>query len=878
MHSRILIYTILVALVALCQPVSAQVSKYNVIWLDSEQQKLAGDLEIELHPKPQEKLFELHFHIQWHDINGILISESGSKPLIYLSSSDIRILPQGEAFCKTFTKSDVFDIYFSDEKVLTFGFLADLNQELEVHFNFQYAYSQEEILNGNTYTLKSADGEKIVYRIPISSLTPVEIEEAKEIVNNVDPLVIDQCNKVDSCLLVLNTSTDFLLNEITISSFQDKITTIDSQISTIEKLDSASVVVFKSELITGLSESFEFLSRLDVLSKEATLVEKQLAIPIPADSINIFQTDLDNITRRIKGTKNDILNYRGQMRSLLSSIGEQIVPNDLAQHRELILSIFSPIFTSQFEYITRLNKQHEALLIDLDPILEDLPSKAIGSIEFDSLVRFHTIIIDSLEVSRIAHREDYKAYRDRIDEAETGPISDLDYIHESYQNSYNIVSQDIVSTQSEIDLFKRKIEEIKNKQDYTLLWIGGGVLVFLIFFLLIREIRLGRKRATPLVSNGKKAEFDLDEELANTGLYYPFTVPAEIESVVKEVHFSFSAIKSINQIVQGAISNKTALSFGGYLFGYQYKAQGDGAGMYIVMVDHVVVSKTLRKDFVSGVNTNEDIVDEIDRVIGENKNKTLLGWFTSTDDEEYIMPESLIKVHRTFFRDRWQTALLINPFTSDLNSSIYLRRKSGYFDPKANANCYIKMEELHQYSQNPPIQSEDLDEYIPDLNEFVKIDVSGRWCDSIVKSVFFRKDVIESMDKELHDDRMKLTNHEASGYMYGRVIKEASVSNGREFNIYINRYVDASNGEAPRDLPGFNLLGWIGLNDKEILESLKTAVPYHSRHFRRSFQVAVIVNTSTLEMRIFSKKHSFELNNNTIETEEFSFNNLLKPE
>ena len=123
---------------------------------------------------------------------------------------------------------------------------------------------------------------------------------------------------------------------------------------------------------------------------------------------------------------------------------------------------------------------------------------------------------------------------------------------------------------------------------------------------------------------------------------------------------------------------------------------------------------------------------------------------------------------------------------------------------------------------------------------------------------------------------MKLTNKDASGYLYGQVITDNKESNGKEYSIYINRYVDASSGETPRDLPGFNLLGWIGLNSKEILESLKTAIPYHSIHFKKSYQVAVIVNTSTMEMRIFSQKHSLELNNNTIETEEFSFNNLLK--
>ncbi len=880
MHLKLLLYTALLWLVGSSPQLSAQNQLYDVIWLNSEEKKLAGQLSIDMIPNISQSEFNLSFTIHWFDANGNLITDDAIKPLIYLSDSDIQIVQNTHVYCKTFTDSDAFDIYFSDIKALTFGFLPDVSETVEIRFLFKYAYSQEDIFNAKTYVLGYSGGSQFIYRIPLSRLKPQNTNarpEESEFTS--DPRVVQECLRMDSCVADLNQRSNSLINAIQLSGFQARITSLDNMISSPTGLDSATVARYKEELNSGLESSGRFLPKLDTLARDISQAEKTLTDPIPYDSIRVYRSSLENISRKLRDSKDDLLVWRAQMRTLLSNIGVQVIPNDLSEQREIISNKFRPLFNSQVEKIQRLLRQHEVLMEDLQPILTDLPSKAIGSRALDSLIIFHTIHLDSLESFKNTHRTDYLEYIGRI--KETGAIAELETLHSSFNDSYTIATEDLTRVSDQIDLFKRRVLEIQSKEDYTLLWIGGSVMILLIFVFLIREIRINRKRnsRTSEKAVGSKlggVEFDLDEELKGPG-YYPFIVPQNIESVIKELHLSNRAIKSINQIVQGAISNKSAHAFGGFLFGTQYKTQGQGqgAGMYMVMVDQVIVSKTLHKDFTPGVTTNEDIVDEIDRVISENKTKTLLGWFTSTDDEEFMMSESLIKVHRTFFRDRWQIAMLINPFSSDLRSAVYLRRKSGYFEPKAEKECQISLDELYQYSIDPPTPGEKEEEFVPDMKEFKQLVINGNWCDSIVLTVNFHLDVISSIKKETETERIGISNNPAVGSFYGKVIVVKSEKGGQEYHIYITRYVEVSNGEAPRDIPGYSLLGWLSLNNQEIFESLKIALPYHDIHFKKPFQVAVVVNTGTAEMRVFSQKHNLEMNNNIIETEEFNLSNLI---
>ena len=75
-------------------------------------------------------------------------------------------------------------------------------------------------------------------------------------------------------------------------------------------------------------------------------------------------------------------------------------------------------------------------------------------------------------------------------------------------------------------------------------------------------------------------------------------------------------------------------------------------------------------------------------------------------------------------------------------------------------------------------------------------------------------------------------------------------------------------------MPGSQLVGWIKFDENEIFESLKTAIPYHTDVFKAAHHIAVLVNSQTNETRFFSRKSTMEMNNNTIETEEFNLDSL----
>ena len=116
----------------------------------------------------------------------------------------------------------------------------------------------------------------------------------------------------------------------------------------------------------------------------------------------------------------------------------------------------------------------------------------------------------------------------------------------------------------------------------------------------------------------------------------------------------------------------------------------------------------------------------------------------------------------------------------------------------------------------------------------------------------------------------------ANGFFYGQVwsvLNEDDVQVGYE--IFVEKLALTSTSENPRELPGSVLLGWLMFDRGEIFESLKKAIPYHNEVFTSPHQMAVLINTQTDELRFFSRKHSLEMNNNTIETEEFNLSSMV---
>ncbi|MDD4644987.1 MAG: hypothetical protein PHY99_03265, partial [Bacteroidales bacterium] len=93
--------------------------------------------------------------------------------------------------------------------------------------------------------------------------------------------------------------------------------------------------------------------------------------------------------------------------------------------------------------------------------------------------------------------------------------------------------------------------------------------------------------------------------------------------------------------------------------------------------------------------------------------------------------------------------------------------------------------------------------------------------------------------------------------------------------VFVDRFIELRNESTPRELPGYTLIGWWGQAKVDILNYVQSAVDFHEEVFREAYQISCLMNPVTEELRIFSRKHSLEMNNSTIETEEYSIKSLL---
>jgi hypothetical protein len=326
--------------------------------------------------------------------------------------------------------------------------------------------------------------------------------------------------------------------------------------------------------------------------------------------------------------------------------------------------------------------------------------------------------------------------------------------------------------------------------------------------------------------------------------------------------------------------DKKPNNFGGLMFGRRYKVNGSSNGneKSIVIVERIVPASRIRSDMSVGEEVGALLVDEIDQLITENKKLALLGWFTSSSDADNEMPDNMVKVHRTYFREKWQIACLIYPGTDKMNSGVFVRRKSGFFDTIPPDGFRLSWDELYHFAVDPPSKNAVEEKKRPDLSNYLKIELNQNWCDSIVEHLFIHPDVLHEISTEKDNQIQMVAGQKANGYLYGEVwgLEDSDEdSNQGSFEVFINKFVLATSSENPRELPGSELLGWLKFDENEIFETLKSSIPYHEEIFKSPFQICALLNSNTYEIRFFSRKHNMEMNNNTIETEEFNFNSLI---
>jgi len=869
----------------LIQPLAAQEKHGRFTWFTKQEEKQTGVLRMAAVPADVESRFVIQISVVWYNQQGLEIIAEDQKPFVYLSEYDYLVQPAGHAICRTFADPGIYQVYFQEQGELVFDLKGDPIDLLTIRFAFQYAFSESDINIGRTNKLEFQEGDRFMYEIATETLIKEDDEQDDQ--QNVDEYLAAQllsCQVADSCLNAFLYTRDRLriLNDSL--DLESELSDLGNQVTALTIGDTSKISSITTEIQLKNAETASFIASIDQALEQTRQIRRIITDEsVPPDSSSIYLRRMDNASLELRSMKNAYTDYGIQFRNLLNNMGIQTAPENIDNQKEYLLSTYEPIFQRQIDSSVRIREKHAVLLIDLEPELYEAPSLAIDNAELDSLIGLHNLLTGQLNDLEENHQAVYMQYVTRI--GETGNIVVLDSLHASFTASFDIGYGSIQRIDERISSLMAKIDQLTTRNDYSVLYYGGGGLVLLILLFIVQQIRRQRKRpisATPIAQgsttmmrqNGDILELIDKETLAGTE-HYPFIPPASLESVVAEVQFSFRSIKGIYQLVQGAITRKNPLDMGAYLFGRQYKATGTRAGQSILIIDYVISSSALRHDVDMGIAGGQDVVDELDQIVSDNKKSVLLGWLSAIASADLTMSESFVKTHRTFFREKWQLALLINPGTDGLTSAVFLRRKSGFFDPVPDDDLLLSFEDLYQYVINPPINGKsDQEESKPDPSQYISVDLNQKWCDSIVQNISILPDVLVNLRKRDINLVIPQSGELASGYFYGR-ISQIHTDGQPEYQVFIDRFVEMIPGDTPRVIPGFQLLGALYLLDQEIFESLKKVLPKHQDIFKEAYQVCVIVNISTGELRIFSRKHSLEMNNNVIETEEFNLNDLV---
>jgi hypothetical protein len=277
------------------------------------------------------------------------------------------------------------------------------------------------------------------------------------------------------------------------------------------------------------------------------------------------------------------------------------------------------------------------------------------------------------------------------------------------------------------------------------------------------------------------------------------------------------------------------------------------------------------------VSARTDLIEELDDLVRQNKKYRLIGWFTSSADNSLEIPEGLMRIHRSFFKEKWQIGLLLNPGSDILQGAGFFRRRSGYLDPMPDPAAFVKWDELYRFAVNPTsVAKNESNGSGRKEKSYSRISLNTTWGDSVVTAVNFDPAVVREIIAAAAIQAIPKDNYQVVGYLYGEVVPQP-VADGKtsEYEVYVDRFMELNNELTPRELPGFTLLGWWGQSDVDVMTYLANAVKYHEQTFRDSHQLACLVNPATGELRIFTRKHSLEMNNSTIETEEYQLNSLL---
>lgn len=831
----------------------AQENKYSFTWLDRNENKMAGALTCSLVPQAGDGQYQLILSVTWFNEEGKPILDANKMPYLSLSKYDLTKDPSQFIRCTTFEQKKPASLGFQTQERLSFQVLSNYEGDVRINARFQYA------LNKGDYDSGKLDG------ISVMGSNEVKMNFAVKRPGTVTDLTKDsrkqETVQAGSASALRRVSESYRKLRFRFSEYESKASVAESR-------------------------NPDYLRSLDGLSENIE-IEKSLLNPdsLPSDSLQLYRELFSKLNIKVLDFRSEVLKLmlsQPENSGTAGTIAGQRINDSL---RKLIRTRFESLVTGQIDSLSRLAENQKSVSAEILTLISDSKSRRKSREKIDSLVSNHQKLKNDFSVLQESHSGTWRSYRIAL--GNLVPVGEIETAHSAF-----IVSQN--DLQSAIDQADRRLAAVQPEQSDTpwylstkMLWVALALVLLLVFVSAIWSSARSRKflmqgLAAPEPGNGSQQPV----KSQGTGLFageladeyftldYQDSIP---ESAVGIVHFNPSSIKSVYHLVQSALLEKRGNDFGGYLFGSQYRLHGKGTSRNELFVEKVCDSKYLRSLIANDISERADLVEELDALVADNKKLRLIGWFTSSLDASMEVPEGLMKVHRSFFKEKWQIGILLNPASDLLQGAGFFRRKTGYLDPMPDPAAFIKWDELYRFALNPASNTKrDAEDQDPDRKNYSRIDINTTWGDSIVTSVNFDPNVVAEIMNVAANQAIPKDNYQIVGYLYGKVVTRSAQDNRPdEFDVYVSRFIELANESAPRELPGLALVGWWGQAHIDVMNYLYSAVGYHEKTFREAHQFACLVNPTTGELRIFTRKHSLEMNNSTIETEEYQLNSLL---
>jgi hypothetical protein len=839
------------------ETLAAQEQKFPFTWLNRFEKEMAGSLVVNLLPQAEVGQYQLDFKVLWFDPDGKQITDPGQMPFLWLSKQYFDLFPVKELICSSFEQKKIFNLVFQTSEKLNLRVLNGYVGKFKISAVFQYALSREDYNSGKSELIELIGAKKIVIEASASHVQ-LNPNDEKDIAGGTKQTVKPT---TDNSRAVKNLFESYQKIRLRVKNFEDR--------KDIAEIDRPSY-------------------RLDLESLSANIEsEKMLLNPdsLPEDTYQLYREQYNHLSDIVLNLRTADLKFRssstgpGQVSdpSNRSSIDDSL--------RAIIRSRIEPIVHRQVDSLNNLVISQKSIALEISVIMAKAKRSFADNPKVDTLMNNHALIKKAFLNLTINHESSWNTYR--IDIGILRPVREIEAFHTLFLKGQS-------DLQSAIDLFDNGVAAMKSDQVETpwymsnrFLWTGLLGVLLLVFVSAIWNNRRNRrilKEQLSMIelssSNGQQGKPVTNGVLVNEvkseyfTIDYHETIP---ESVVGKMHYHTSAIKSVYQIVQGALSEKKAGDFGGYLFGNQYKLPGKGAAKSEIFVEKACDSRYLRSSISNDVAARADLVDELDELVRQNRKFRLIGWFTGSVDNTMEIPEGLMRIHRSFFKEKWQIGLMLNPGSEVLQGAAFLRRKSGYLDPLPDPAAFVKWDEIYRFALNPSISLKN-DNPGADISkkDYIRIALDNTWGDSVVTGVSFEHSLITDITSAAANQAIPRDTYQVVGYLYGTSAMRPSIDGKTsEYEVYIDRFIELSNELSPRELPGLSLIGWWGQSNVDVMNYLQSAITYHEQTFREACQISCLANPITGELRIFTRKHSLLMNNNTIETEEYSIKTLL---